>query len=202
VKIKRSVFEFLRNVNNPILLVLLIFLSWISVFIISVIAKVIFGDMSDAIMNYNPLVNGFIHGDWSHLMWNLGLIFIFLLPAINQQYTFTQVYFITLIISLIYFPIALLIALPAVGISGTMYFMMTRACLYKKNVILYTFFTIMFGSEIANCRVVSDGSAHSVHIIGSVLGFISLHIKGNTFNKYKLVQQVSNKITSEPKCNQ
>ena len=202
MKVKRSVFEFVRNLNNPMRLVLLIFLSWISVFIVSVIAKVIFGDMSDVIMNYNPLVNGFIHGDWSHLIWNLGLIFIFLLPAINQQYSFNQVYFITLSISLLYFPISLLIALPAVGISGTMYFMMTRACLYKKNVILYIFFAMMFGYEIANCRVVSDGSAHSVHIIGSVLGFISLYIKDSTFNKYKLVQQVSKKITSEPKCNQ
>ena len=76
-EIKRIILEFLPKLKNPMLLVILIFLSWISAFIISVIAKLIFGDLSDNIMNYNPFLNGFIHADWSHLICNLSLIFIY-----------------------------------------------------------------------------------------------------------------------------
>jgi membrane associated rhomboid family serine protease len=191
VEIKRTILEFLSKLKNPILLTLLIFLSWISAFIISVIAKLIFGDLSDNIMNYNPFLNGFIHADWSHLICNLSLIFIFLVPTINQQYTFTKVYFITLFISLTYFPISILTSLPAVGISGTLHFMLSRVCLNKFNIPLYIFFAIIIFPEIINIFNTSDGTAHTVHIIGSVLGFISLHLKNTNLNKYKLVQIIS-----------
>ena len=191
VEIKRTILEFLSKLKNPILLTLLIFLSWISAFIISVIAKLIFGDLSDNIMNYNPFLNGFIHADWSHLICNLSLIFIFLVPTINQQYTFTKVYFITLFISLTYFPISILTSLPAVGISGTLHFMLSRVCLNKFNIPLYLFFAIIIFPEIVNIFNTSDGTAHSVHIIGAVLGFISLHLKNTDLNKYKLVQIIS-----------
>ena len=76
VEIKRTILEFLPKLKNPMLLVILIFLSWISAFIISVIAKLIFGDLSDNIINYNPFINGFIHADMSHLMCNLGLTLV------------------------------------------------------------------------------------------------------------------------------
>ena len=134
---------FFKKLKNPSLSVLFIFLAWISVFVLSVIAKVIFGDASDSLMNYNPLVNGFIHGDPSHLMMNLALMFVFLIPDINQKYDFQKIFFITLIISVIYFPLALVIGMPAVGVSGTLYFMLSRACLNKKNILLYIFFAIM-----------------------------------------------------------
>jgi hypothetical protein len=81
--------------------------------------------------------------------------------------------------------------IPAVGISGTMYFMMTRVCLNKKNIFLYIFFGIMFGYEMTNFNVLSDGTAHIVHIFGSVLGFISLHLKSTTFYRYKFAQIIS-----------
>ena len=191
VEIKRIILEFLPKSKNPTLLVILIFLSWISAFIISVIAKLIFGDLSDNIINYNPFINGFLHGDMSHLIWNLSLIFIFLFPSINQHFTFYKVYFITLIISLIYFPVSLLISLPAIGISGTLHFMLSRVCLNKFNIPLYLFFAIIIFPEIVNIFNTSDGTAHSVHIIGAVLGFISLHLKNTDLNKYKLVQIIS-----------
>jgi membrane associated rhomboid family serine protease len=101
-------------------------------------------------MNYNPIINGFIHAGPSHLFMNLGLIFVFLIPQINQQYNFTQLFLITLLISLAYFPISLAAGTPAVGISGTIYFMMARACLNKKNRLLFVFFALMFGYEIAH----------------------------------------------------
>ena len=108
---------FFKKLKNPTLNVLFIFLAWVLSFGLCVIAKVIFGEASDILMNYNPFVNGFIHGDMSHLGMNLLLMFVFLIPEINQRYDFTKIFFITIIISLIYFPISLSVGTPAVGIS-------------------------------------------------------------------------------------
>ena len=181
---------FFKNLKNPTLNVLFIFLAWISVFILCVIAKVIFGDASDSLMNYNPLVNGFIHGDMSHLLMNLLLMFVFLIPSINQKYDFRKIFFITLIISVIYFPLSLAIGIPAVGVSGTLYFMLSRACLNKKNILLYIFFGIMIIPELVSFANVSDGTAHMVHIIGATLGFLSLKAERYNFLPTKVAQYV------------
>jgi membrane associated rhomboid family serine protease len=181
---------FFKKLKNPALSVLFIFLAWISAFVLSVIAKVIFGDASDSLMNYNPFVNGFIHGDMSHLGMNLLLIFAFLIPEINQKYDFIKIFFITLIISLIYFPISLAVGIPAVGISGTLYFMLSRACLSKKNIFLYIFFAIMIVPEVISFSNVSDGTAHMVHIIGALLGFISLKAERCKFLPVKVVEYI------------
>jgi membrane associated rhomboid family serine protease len=172
---------FFKNLKKPTISILFISLAWISSFVLSVIAKIIFGDASDSLMNYNPLVNGFIHGDIPHLLMNLGLMFIFLIPEINQRYDFTKIFFITLIISIAYFPIALLVGIPAVGISGTLYFMLSRVCLSKKNIFLYIFFAIMIVPEIIGFSNTSDGTAHMVHLIGAALGFASLKAEKYSF---------------------
>jgi hypothetical protein len=191
IELKTFIFEFLKRLKKPALNVLFIFLAWVATFILSVIAKLIFGEASDSIMNYNPIINGFIHGDPSHLATNLGLIFLFLIPEINQRFNFPKIFLITLIISVIYLPISFLFGIPAVGISGTLYFMLSRACLNKRNILLYIFFVIMISPEIINILNTSDGAAHIVHIIGSVLGFISLHLENTKFYRYKLVQIIT-----------
>jgi membrane associated rhomboid family serine protease len=188
---KNLITTFFKRLKKPALNVLFIFLAWAATFILSVIAKLVFGEVSDSIMKYNPIINGFIHGDPSHLAMNLGLIFVFLIPEINQRFNFPKIFLITLIISVIYLPISFLFGIPAVGISGTLYFMLSRACLNKRNIFLYIFFVIMISPEIINIFNTSDGTAHTVHIIGSVLGFISLHLKNTNLNKYKLVQIIS-----------
>jgi len=181
---------FFKKLKNPALNVLFIFLAWISAFALCVIAKVILGDASDSIMNYNPFVNGFIHGDMAHLGMNLLLMFAFLIPEINQKYNFSNLFFITLIISLIYFPISLAVGIPAVGISGTLYFMLSRVCLSKKNIFLYIFFAIMIAPELISFANVSDGTAHMVHIIGAALGFISLKAERYNFLPNKVVEYI------------
>lgn len=191
IELKTFILAFLKRLKKPALNVLFIFLAWAATFILSVIAKLIFGEASDSIMNYNPIINGFIHGDPSHLATNLGLIFLFLIPEINQRFNFPKIFLITLIISVIYLPISFLFGIPAVGISGTLYFMLSRACLNKRNIFLYIFFVIMISPEIINILNTSDGAAHIVHIIGSVLGFISLHLENTKFYRYKLVQIIT-----------
>ena len=181
---------FFKKLKNPTLNVLFIFLAWVSSFVLCVIAKVIFGKASDSLMNYNPFVNGFIHGDMSHLGMNLLLMFVFLIPEINQKYDFPKIFFITLIISLIYFPISLGVGAPAVGISGTLYFMISRVCLNRKNILLYIFFGIMLVPEVIRFANVSDGTAHMVHVIGAILGFLSLEVKRYSFLPVKFLKYV------------
>ncbi len=183
----KSIFTSLKN---PTKLTLFIFLGFCASFIVSVIAKLIFGDASDSIMNYNPVFSGFIHGDPSHLMINLSLMFIFLIFNVNQVYDIKKLYIITFAISLIYLPVALATALPAVGISGTLYFMLTRACLNKRNIPLYIFYGITISYEFTHLFDV-DGTAHGVHIIGSVLGYISLKEFKNKIIPAKLLPYIA-----------
>lgn len=84
-ELKAFIIGFFNRLKKPALIVLFIFLAWVATFILSVIAKLIFGEASESIMNYNPIINGFIHGDPSHLATNLGLIFLFLIHEINQK---------------------------------------------------------------------------------------------------------------------
>jgi len=173
--------DFFKKLKSPGLNVLFIFLAWVSTFILCVIAKIIFGDASDSLMNYNPIFNGFIHGDMSHLGTNLLMMFVFLIPGINQRYDFKQIFFITIIISALYFPVSLAVGLPAVGVSGTLYFMISRVCLNKRSIPLYILFGILVFPEIKSFGNTLDGTAHLVHLIGAALGFLSLKVERYTF---------------------
>lgn len=154
--------------------VILIFAAWLVAFILCVIAKVIFDDASDNLMNFNPFVNGFIHADISHLLMNLGLLFVFFLPKVNQAYRFKKIFVITTLISFCYLPVSLATGIPAVGVSGTLYFMMSRACLNRRNLLLYLLFLIVTVPELIQFLNFHDGNAHIVHIIGALLGLLSL----------------------------
>lgn len=167
----------LQYLKTPATLTFLTIVGFFVAFFFSVIAKLIFGDSSDALMNYNPIFNGFIHADPTHLIFNLGVLFPLLLFKINQHIKISEFLFITFVISIISLPFSLAQGIPAVGISGTLFFLLSRACLNKRNWFLYIFFAITFGFELLNFSNSSDGMAHYVHVIGSVLGFISLKLQ-------------------------
>lgn len=173
--------------KNPVRLTILTFVGFFVSFFFSVIAKLIFGDSSDALMNYNPVFNGFIHADPTHLIFNLCVLFPLLLFKVNQNIRIKEFLLVTFAISVVSLPISLVHGTPAVGISGTLFFLLSRACLSKKNWFLYTFFAITFGFEFINFLNTSDGMAHYVHVIGSVLGVLSIkhkrfHIGKSTTN--------------------
>ena len=179
------------KLKNPAKLTLFIFLAFLASFIVSVIAKLIFAEASDSIMNYNPVLNGFIHGDPSHLINNLILMFIFLTFTVNQNFDPMKIFIITFSISLLYLPLALVFSSPAVGISGTLYFMITRACLNKRNIPLYIFYGIIMSYEITHAFNFEDGTAHAVHIIGAILGYLSLNVTKYTFLPKKLSESIA-----------
>jgi membrane associated rhomboid family serine protease len=142
-------------------------------------------------MNYNPLFNGFIHGDLSHLWINLLMMFVFLIPEINQRYSFKQIFFITIIISALYFPISLVVGIPAVGVSGTLYFMISRFCLNKRSIPMYILFGILIFPELKNFANTIDGEAHFVHLIGAALGFLSLKVERYSFLPTRVALTIS-----------
>jgi len=184
----------LEKIKKSLRVTLFVLLGFGVTFILSVIANLIFGEFSDELMNYNPIFNGFIHADPTHLLHNLAMVFIFMLFNINQDYSLREFYVITVFISILSFPVSLTTGIPAVGISGTLYFMMARACLNSRNVLMYL---IVGGSliyEVFHMTEISDGIAHYVHVIGSILGAISL--KSKTYLKFQnsITYKIKNQI--------
>lgn len=162
------------NLKNSSILTLFVIGGFLASFFFWIIAKVIFAGASDVLMLYNPVFNGFLHAGLPHLIGNLVFIFVLLLFNVNQGYTIKSFYVVTFIISLLSLPFAIALGVPAIGISGTIFFLMSRACLNKRNWFLYIFFAVIFFSELSNFFNTSDGMAHFVHVIGGCLGFASL----------------------------
>jgi len=124
----------------------------------------------------NPLISGFLHQGVEHLSLNMIVMFIGMLHPINRGFNWRSIFIITTIISLIYLPIAILgITSFAIGLSGTCYFFLTRATInwgWIGKVIIF----ILFVSE-ASSLFSGDDTAHGVHLIGMILGSISLRIR-------------------------
>lgn len=174
---KSKMSKIFQILKNPVKLTALTLLGFFVSFFIAVIAKLVFGESSDSIMNYNPILNGFIHADPSHLIFNLCVLLPLLIFKINNQITPRQFVIVTICISLLASPFSVAYGVPAVGISGTLFFLLSRVCLVKKNWFLWIFFAITFGFEFLNFFNTEDGMAHYVHVIGAVLGFLSLKIE-------------------------
>lgn len=123
----------------------------------------------------NPLISGFLHQGVEHLLLNMMVMFIAMLHPINSGFSWKSIFIITTIISLIYLPIAILgITSFAIGLSGTCYFFLTRGTInwgWIGKAIIF----ILFVSE-ASSLFSGDNTAHGVHLIGMVLGSISLRI--------------------------
>jgi hypothetical protein len=119
------------------------------------------------------------------------MMFVFLIPEINQRYSFKQIFFITIIISALYFPISLVVGIPAVGVSGTLYFMISRVCLNKRSIPMYILFGILIFPELKNFANTIDGEAHFVHLIGAALGFLSLKVERYSFLPTRVALTIS-----------
>jgi membrane associated rhomboid family serine protease len=155
----------------------------IAAFITFVIAMGIFGQIGETLITLNPIFSGFVHAGFDHILYNLLLIFLFTLPAINSQYDIRKIFWITFILSCAYLPITLLgITQSAIGISGTCYFLMSRFFFSNqgsliRRVILHSLLAFLILGEYINMtKPTSDGVAHGVHFMGVALGIISIYI--------------------------
>lgn len=138
---------------------------------------ILLGDISGYYFSINPFASGLIHSNFNHLSWNMFGIFISLNIRCNRFYTCEKIFWITSLISLIYLPAILLhYNLPSIGISGTCYFLLVRGLgsVKKLKPLSYFFIAMILISEFSRLSD-NDGISHPVHIIGSLLGLISLY---------------------------
>jgi hypothetical protein len=123
-----------------------------------------------------PVISGFIHAGFDHLLLNLIMLFLLLLPEVNRRYDINRIFWLTALISTLYLPLALLeLCPPAVGISGTAYFLMSR--FFWSRTSYATLAKCTLGLLIVGeLGAMSEGDdiAHMVHFIGAAMGVISL----------------------------
>jgi membrane associated rhomboid family serine protease len=155
----------------------------IATFLLFAIALSVFGKFGETAITLNPIFSGFFHAGIEHILYNLLLIFLFTLPAINSQYNIYKIFWITFILSCAYLPISLLgLTQNAVGISGTCYFLMSRFFFSNqgslvRRILLHSLLGFLILGEYINMmKPVSDGVAHGVHFMGVALGLISIYI--------------------------
>jgi hypothetical protein len=94
----------------------------------------------------------------------------------NRFYTYERIFWITSLIALLYLPIILIDSrFASIGISGTCYFLLARGLLSLKRLKLVGYFIIssIIIAEFAGLGG-NDEIAHTVHIIGAILGILSL----------------------------
>jgi len=147
--------------------------------LLTFIQLTLFGiEYSDLLM-MNPLTSGYLHLSVVHLVSNAIILFLALCSDINKEYNALKIFYVTIIIEMIYLPVEIInLSQIAIGISGTGYFLVSRYFFNWKEkswlgvciVLLLTMveFNGMFSTSSP------DDSAHIVHLIGIVLGFISL----------------------------
>jgi len=154
----------------------------------------IWGDNSLNWLMYNPLIKGFLHVDFKHFYYNIIIIFFLLLFPINRNYDFKKLFLITLILSSvgIFFDISW--DEPAVGISGILYFLLARVCWSPRKWWGYVLFFLIIYPEFYHVMDFSDSLSQHNHIIGALLGILSMT---NKF-KFKSLLQPSSENNSHP----
>jgi membrane associated rhomboid family serine protease len=167
----------LNRIKFSVKVTLQVLLVSLGAFFVFAIFLAIFGENAQRIVFLNPLINGFMHSGFEHILYNLLLIFLFLLADINRPYDINKIFWVTFLLSCTYLPIALLnITEPAIGVSGTCYFLMSRFFFTREKykAFNYIIFGILIVAEISTIAN-NDGIAHGVHLIGAVIGLISLN---------------------------
>jgi len=158
----------------------LVALFCIAAFIVLGIQMAIFGNDKANILMFNPFISGFLHAGIGHFGWNIAMVFLTLLSSVNSSYNIVKIFWVTFLLSLLYLPISILgVTLPAVGISGTCYFLLARYFFSweKHKKIGYGIILFLVFCEVITITDISDKVAHGVHIMGAVLGYISLKTK-------------------------
>ena len=123
-----------------------------------------------------PFISGYLHGGIEHIFWNMIILFLCLISAVNSNFDYKNIYWIAFFISLIYLPISFLgITKPAIGISGVCYFLLTRSLLsWKRKDIGILLLISILVIELSSSTDINNQTAYGVHYIGVCLGFISI----------------------------
>lgn len=158
-----------------------------------IIINIAIGDNVGYYFVINPLTSGLIHANFNHVLWNMFGIFISLNAGCNRFYTPDKIFWITSLISSLYLPVVLLDPnFASVGISGTCYFLLMRGLgsVQKLKPLSYFFISTILISEFLRLGK-NDNISHTIHIIGSLLGLISLYPNGIKFIHKKIYEIIS-----------
>jgi membrane associated rhomboid family serine protease len=125
-----------------------------------------------------PFINGAFHADFGHLFGNLLILFIFLLPEVNQGYDLKKLFWTSAILSTIYIPLFILgLSWPVIGSSGVFYFLMGRFIFSRKLVVskifAYGFFFLIMMGDLG-MMASDDGVAHLFHVMCAVIGIVTV----------------------------
>jgi membrane associated rhomboid family serine protease len=180
--------------KNAIKTILLISAACAIAVIFSAILSEIIGSRNSML---NPIFSGLLHASFPHFFTNIFFIFIFLLPDVNRDYDFKKIYWITFLLSIFYLPISVLeITLPAIGISGTWFFLMGRFFFSWKNKYnwgLWIAGFIVMAELSAQINNPEDKIAHIAHLMGMAFGYFSLS-KENEIFSFPIYVRLSSKI--------
>jgi membrane associated rhomboid family serine protease len=161
--------------------------------LIYIIIDITLGENYSYYFCINPLTSGLLHANFRHLMWNIFGIFISLNMRCNRFYTFEKIFWVTSLIAILYLPIIIMNSdFAAIGISGTCYFLLMRGIgsFRKFKPLMYFIISSIIISELARLGD-DDKIAHAVHIIGSLLGLISLYPGKLKFIHEKIYEIIS-----------
>lgn len=149
------------------------------------------------ILFYNPFVSALVHADFSHLAYNMLMLFLCLIPAIHDEFKPKKIVSVATVLSLLFFPFILFqISLPVIGISMFTYFLLSRIVFSRKKyfwVYLALFVTLLIG-EMTLIQS-NDGTAHLAHIFGAIMGAISTRYFPRLFRTSTLKQLTAQNVT-------
>ncbi len=149
----------------------------ISSILLYIIIDIFMGDTYSYYFSINPLISGLLHSNLEHLLNNLFIIFLCLNVKINRFYTFEKIFWVTSLISILHLPVILINnEFTAIGISGTCYFLLARliSSIRRFKWLGYVLVSIILSIEFIGIFQ-DDTISHSMHIIGLILGIISLY---------------------------
>lgn len=145
--------------------------------LLTFIQLMIFGEDNSNLLMMNPLLSGYLHLSVPHFVSNMMLMFLALCSDVNQRYTALKIFYVTLIIEMIYLPIEVIeLSQIAIGISGTCYFLISRFFFsWKQKAWLGASIAVALALiEFNGFFSAPNDAAHGVHLIGILLGYLSL----------------------------
>jgi len=147
-------------------------------FIVFGILIAVFGPSSSSLWLMLPFISGYLHAGVDHFAFNMLVIFLCMLSESNRDLDFKKIYWVTLFISLVYLPVEMFgWTAPAIGISGTCYFMLTRYFLRWRRKH-WGAFLLLFLLLCERLSPTDDQAiAYWVHYIGVILGIFTYYRK-------------------------
>jgi len=137
---------------------------------LGLIMMLILGGNADLAISL-PFISGFIHQSLDHFLFNIIAIFLLLIHRGNK-YDIKQMVLITIVVQTFTFILTFFGVQISIGISGLVYFLLTRLLLSNK--FLIPILAIILIGEVVTLND-PDGISHGGHLIGMFLGFVSIN---------------------------